>query len=74
MVPFFFQTRCSTILSTGIKVLPSEIQHKGSKSPSIKSPVVDGENEARPLVGVSALSFLWCFNTLSWVTSSVSGP
>jgi len=41
------------------------------------SPVVDEgrmRDEARPLAGVSALSFLQCFDTAGWVTGRTSGP
>jgi len=48
----------------------TESQHKGSNTTSVNSLVVD---EARPLVGVSALSFLQYFVTVGWVTGRTSG-
>ena len=48
----------STVPSTsiGINVLPSEIQHKGSRARSVRSLMVDEERQDRQLVRVSALS------------------
>jgi len=56
-----------------VLVLVLESQYKGSNAPSIRSLVVD-EDDARPLVGVSALRSLQCFDTVSWVTGMTFGP
>jgi len=30
-------------------------------------------DEAMPLIGITALNFIQCFNTVGWVTGSASG-
>jgi len=59
--------------STLISLLVLESWHKGSNIPSfVESRGRWRKDEARPLVGVIALSFLQCFDIVGWVTGRAS--
>jgi len=54
-------------------VLASEIRFRGA-TPFRQESLVDEESEVKPPVGVSALSFIQCFDTVGWMTGRSPSP